>query len=96
MSASATQLFILLHRHEYGTSTYPFQYVPTAELPYPSLARLVAHLRIDFEPAQDEELELETSFEILTLTAADVGGTRLQLVYDPDDEDELEDPGEDA
>lgn len=90
MSAPAEpQLFILLHRHEYGTSTYPFRYVPTEALPYPSLARLVQHLQIDFEPAKDEEIELETSFEILELRAADVGGTRLELVYDPDEaEDE--------
>ena len=68
--------YIGLHSHQYGTTTYPFYYEPTTELPFPDSRKIIERFGIDFEPEKEERFELCYDMgteEIPVLPAEEVG-----------------------
>ena len=58
-NATAAELFLVVHTHEFGISSHFVRYLPTTELPYPDLDEVIDQLLIDFEPEKGEVIAVE-------------------------------------
>jgi hypothetical protein len=86
------QRYVAIYHHEFGVDSWVFDYVPTKELPVPSVKRVVEYFNVNYEPwLGTETLELvrvNDPANLETLTAEQVGGDGVSIETFEEEEDE--------
>ena len=84
--------YVAIYHHEFGVDSWVFDYVPTKELPVPSVKRVVEYFNVNYEPWLGETLELVMANNpapgVETLTAEQVGGDGVSIETFVEEEDE--------